>query len=118
MISAYIACAGGLGAVSRYMISIWLSRFSWRTSIPYPILIINLIGAFLLGVAHSFFQSDVENVGVILTMGFLGAFTTFSTFSVESIELYMKKKWSLLVVYVSGSVIGSIIFYLIGFHIY
>lgn len=117
MISVSIACAGGLGALSRYMLSIWLSRLPWRTSVPLPILLINLAGAFLLGFVHAHLRADLENVGLILTMGFLGAFTTFSTFSMESIELIMKKKWQPLLIYLSGSIIGCIFFYLIGSHL-
>jgi fluoride exporter len=117
MISVSIACAGGLGALSRYMLSIWLSRLPWRTSVPLPILLINLAGAFLLGFVHAHLHADFESVGLILTTGFLGAFTTFSTFSMESIELFMQKRWQSLLIYLSVSIIGCLFFYLIGFHL-
>lgn len=117
MISVSIACAGGLGALSRYMLSIWLSRLPWRSSIPIPILLINLAGAFLLGFVQAHLQADFESVGLILTTGFLGAFTTFSTFSMESIELFMQKRWQSLLIYLSVSIIGCLFFYLIGFNL-
>lgn len=117
MISAYIACAGGMGALSRYLLSIWIGRLAWRTTVPLPIMIINLLGAFLLGVVHAQLQLDLKNVELILTTGFLGAFTTFSTFSVEAMELFMQKRWKSLLIYMSGSILGCILFYLIGFYL-
>ncbi|MFK3939056.1 fluoride efflux transporter CrcB [Alkalihalobacillus sp. NPDC078783] len=118
MISAYIACAGGLGALSRYVLSVWLSRLPWSMAVPLPIILINILGAFLLGFVHAHLRADLESVGSILTTGFLGAFTTFSTFSMESLELFMQKRWKPLLVYVSGSILGCILFYLIGFYLY
>lgn len=86
-----IGLGGFVGAVSRYVISDWAAQ-KWGAAFPYGTLIINLSGSFLLGlfltVATERLLVD-PRVRLFLATGFLGAFTTFSTFTYESIELIL-----------------------------
>lgn len=83
----FIGLGGFLGAIARY----WLSGFIYQwlgTDFPYGTLVVNVLGAFLLG----FFMTAVlRGVAIparnVITIGFLGAFTTFSTFSYETVVL-------------------------------
>lgn len=76
-----VAAGGALGAVARFAISQGL-----RTSFPWATTAVNLAGSFLLGF---FLLPGDWNEGprLLVGVGFLGAFTTLSTFSVETVDL-------------------------------
>lgn len=84
-----IAAGGAGGAVMRFLVSGWIYAWFGR-SFPYGTLGVNVIGSFLMGFL---FIALIErfNVGpewrAVLLVGFLGAFTTFSTFSLETLNL-------------------------------
>jgi CrcB protein len=84
-----IAMGGALGAVLRYSVSTgvyaWLGR-----GFPYGTLVVNVLGSLLIGVLSELFIQRMmvspETRAAIL-IGVLGAFTTFSTFSLETMSL-------------------------------
>jgi len=85
----WIGLLGGLGCVTRYLMSGWTYDFLGRT-LPYGTLVVNIGGSFLLGFLMSFgLRSSLLPAGlrVGLTVGFMGGFTTFSTFSYETMKL-------------------------------
>lgn len=78
-----VAAGGALGAVARFAVSTWLPRIEF----PWHTLLVNLLGAFVLGAL--FLESGMEHTPRLLwAVGFLGAFTTLSTFGVETIALW------------------------------
>ena len=102
-----IALAGAAGAVSRF----WMTRtiFDWLgTSFPYATLIINISGSLLLGFFSVLFLQKIdvpEPLRFAVLVGFLGAFTTFSTFSYETLSLLEQGQQVKAIVYVSASVL-------------
>jgi len=87
-----IALGGALGALGRYWVSGWVSRIGSRPIFPLGTLAVNLIGALLLGAFLGYSLSGRHIVSPALrsfvAIGLLGAFTTFSTFSWESMAAF------------------------------
>ncbi|MEN8163504.1 MAG: fluoride efflux transporter CrcB [Acidobacteriota bacterium] len=85
-----VAAGGAFGAVGRYWISGWISRVTAQHPFPFGTLSVNLIGALALGVIMGATTSGrfliSPTVRILLTIGCLGALTTFSTFAYETLE--------------------------------
>lgn len=79
----WVAAAGGFGAVCRFLVSGAVAARS-RSGFPYGTAVVNLAGAFLIGLTAG--ALGTSPTGIMVT-GFLGGFTTFSTWMVESIRL-------------------------------
>lgn len=90
-----IAVGGALGSLGRHGVSEW-SRRRLGETFPYGTLFVNLAGSLVLGLvlglalAGSLSKSSKAAVGI----GFLGAFTTFSTFSCDTVLLLERGKVS------------------------
>jgi CrcB protein len=84
-----IAAGGSIGAVMRFFVSTGI--YSWLgKDFPYGTLAVNVIGSLLMGLLYELFLQRLSvspEVRALLLVGFLGAFTTFSTFSIETINL-------------------------------
>ncbi len=86
----YIGAFGLAGVFSRYLVGHLATLFS-LTRFPYATLTVNLLGAFLIGIAfvagaeRSAISDDLR-IGLIV--GFLGGFTTYSSLALESVLLY------------------------------
>ena len=80
---------GGLGSMARYAIST-----ATKGLMPFPLgtLTVNVIGSFLMGLLVTFLigKSFSESARLMLAVGFLGGFTTFSSFSLETLMLFEK----------------------------
>ncbi|MGQ9833555.1 MAG: fluoride efflux transporter CrcB [Candidatus Villigracilaceae bacterium] len=84
-----------LGANLRYWIGGWAAG-KFGVSFPYGNLLINLTGSFILGF---FMTLAVERLlldprwRVLVAIGFLGSYTTFSSYTFESMSLIMDSQW-------------------------
>lgn len=99
-----VGFGGAFGAIARYALNLFFAK----TFAPFPFatFLINIIGSFLIGLLAYIFTEkfpEHENLRLILTVGFLGAFTTFSTFELETFELIREKQLVTAFIYVSGS---------------
>ncbi len=85
----YIATGGALGAVMRYLVSTGIHSFLGR-GFPYGTLTVNVLGSFMMGFLFIYLL-ERSSLGpewrALILIGFLGAFTTFSTFSIETLNL-------------------------------
>ena len=84
-----IAIGGALGALLRFWMSTGIHVLMGR-GFPYGTLAVNVIGSFLMGLLYVFMLERMEvsaELRAALMIGVLGAFTTFSTFSIETMNL-------------------------------
>ncbi len=101
-----VAVGGALGAVSRYsfgLVALALigNRFPWAT------LGVNVVGSFLIGLAAVLIGDrivDGELWRPLIIVGFLGAFTTFSAFSLDTLLLLQQGNYNTALAYMLGSV--------------
>lgn len=106
----FVMLGSSVGAMSRFILSNYLSQFG---AMPFPTLIINSVGAFLLGILLAY---DVPSSRYLLgATGFLGAFTTFSTFSHETLILFKEQRFFTATLYVIGSVSLCLLLCMMGF---
>lgn len=93
----FIGCGGFLGAVSRFYVSSISNRLL-GSGFPYGTLVVNSAGSFFLGlISFLAIRRDLfsHNIKLAVTVGFLGAFTTFSTFSYETFNLMKEGDYQL-----------------------
>lgn len=102
----FIAFGGACGAVARYLLALQAARL-WGGAFPWGTLLINASGSLLIGVVFVLLERMVLHPDwrSVLMVGFLGAFTTFSTFSLETVELWLQGQIGLALGYTVGSVV-------------
>ncbi|MCA8974957.1 MAG: CrcB family protein [Planctomycetes bacterium] len=92
-----VACAGALGAISRFLLSELIR--GWCGAFPLSTLVVNVLGCLLFGlcwaVGHGRWTPLIQ---AAVLVGFLGAFTTFSTFAFDCNQLLEQRQWLRLLV--------------------
>jgi len=90
-----IGIGGFLGAISRYGVALWIGQ-RWGRSFPLGTFVINVSGSFLIGLLMSLLTERFmvnPQWRLLLVVGFLGAYTTFSTFEYETGTLLKDSEW-------------------------
>lgn len=115
MIYLAVALGGALGALSRFGIGQWLADSGYAHLHPATFLV-NVIGALLIGVlfigAERFTLTEPARLG--MSVGFLGAFTTFSAFSLQLLTDIQEGQVLRAVFYASATVFLCLISCLVG----
>lgn len=87
MINYFIIGIGGfIGAITRYALATWIGQ-QWGRSFPLGTFVINVSGSFLIGLLMTLLAEKFmvnPQWRLLLVVGFLGAYTTFSTFEFET----------------------------------
>ena len=101
-----IGIAGALGALARYLLGHFITK-RYGSRIPYGTLIINVSGAFVIGLISAFAGRKLisPELQAILATGFLGGYTTFSTMNSESLQLARGGSTRLSMLYLRGSLL-------------
>jgi len=91
----WLALAGALGTISRYALAGFVHKFG-GASFPWGTFVVNVTGCFIAGLLWALFENRWPVSGemrVIVLVGFMGAFTTFSAFILETGELVRTAEW-------------------------
>ena len=102
-----VACGGAIGAMGRYFISNYFQTVAGNT-FPLGTLTVNVLGCAILGVlfaALSSIWAPSQEIRAFLTVGMMGAFTTFSAFSLEVVLMIERAQWVLAGTYIIASVV-------------
>jgi CrcB protein len=115
-----VGVAAAFGAWLRWLVTYFLTIVD--PSLPHGTLVVNLIGGLFIGISFAAIQStsiDVsEEIKLILNVGFLGAFTTFSTYSMELLNLFLKGEIALGIFFGALNVMGALLFCFIGWYLF
>lgn len=113
--SGLISCAGACGALVRYFIGRFVATH-FSVTFPWATLLINVSGAFLIGLISGMVTRHVVNVQMqsVLATGFLGGYTTFSTMSWESVQLARGGNRRLAILYLGGNFVPGLLAAAVG----
>lgn len=95
-----------MGANARYLMARWITE-RYGADFPYGTFLINVTGSFIIGLLLTYFNARAHlspNYRLVFTTGFVGAYTTFSTYTYESMTLAQNGEWLRGVLYLIGSV--------------
>ncbi len=116
-----VAAGGALGATIRYGIGQILAARPGQ--FPWPTLLANLIGCLVIGVLLGYGLNRemerfwLERFWLFAGVGVLGAMTTFSSFSGETLQLMIDKSWWLGFANIAANLLGSLAACAVGFGI-
>lgn len=114
--AAAVGVGGMIGANLRWRLGEW-SADRWPTSFPWGTLLINVSGSFLLGLYVTFMSArhrGSPRSRLLVATGVLGAYTTFSTFTYETVRLLQHGRLSTAAAYLAASLGGGLIACLAG----
>jgi CrcB protein len=103
----FIAIAGALGTVSRYGLSQFTHSILGK-NFPWGTLVINVAGCFIIGLLATLFADTnafSKEIQLAATVGFLGAFTTFSAFSYDSYTFFSSGTWEMGLMNIAANII-------------
>ena len=91
-----VGIGGFVGSILRYVLSGYVQHWTKSAGIPYGTLVVNLTGCLIIGFcsqlvdARGFFSTEAR---VLIFIGILGGFTTFSTFGNETMNLLREREF-------------------------
>lgn len=110
MLPVLLLCLGAsLGAIARWQLALWLN--TGGTWVPLGTLAANLIGGWLIGFLIGYFEAQphIDPVWrLAMVTGFLGALTTFSTFSAETVQLLQAERFGQALALTGMHLLGSL----------
>ncbi len=100
------------GALSRYYLSLWFARH-FGVAFPYGTLLINLSGCFCLGFLFGLTLGRATGIApevqLLVAVGFLGSYTTFSTYALDTANLLRTGTWRASLFYWAGSAVLGVL---------
>ena len=107
-----VAAGGSCGSVLRAVVGILMKSY-----LPWPTLVVNLLGAFLIGLLVKFSESsaNAESFRAFWIIGLCGGFTTFSTFGMDMVNFIKTGHWTNGLIYLSLNFFGTLLAIFIGF---
>ncbi|WOE70590.1 fluoride efflux transporter CrcB [Hydrogenimonas thermophila] len=88
-----IGTGGFIGAILRFTISTWMQKL-FSPLFPIGTLTVNILGSFIIGFMALYFENVISpHQKALIITGMLGALTTFSTFSLETVTMLQEGLW-------------------------
>ncbi len=113
--SLFVALGGALGAWLRFV----AARLVPSGQFPFATLTVNIAGSFAMGLLAAWLaRGGSESARLLLGVGVLGGFTTFSAFSLEVVSLAQRGAVGLAGLYVAASLAGGIIALFLGLKVF
>lgn len=105
-----VAVGGAAGSVCRYLTGLAMTRW-FGTGFPWGTITVNIVGSFVIGLLAELIARKVSmpmETRLLLVVGFLGGFTTFSSFSLDTMALFERGESLSAFAYVAASVLLSL----------
>lgn len=115
------ALAGGVGAALRFLldgsVTSWFARRGAALQFPWGILIVNLSGSLLIGVVSGLVAGGAApgSLDMVLGVGLLGGYTTFSTTSLDTVRLALLRRRTAAILNGLGQLVAGVAFAALGF---
>lgn len=103
----WVGLGGFLGANARYWLGGWIQE-RWGAAFPWSTFVINVSGSFVLGLFMTLVTGRLivpPAARLVVAIGFVGAYTTFSTFEFETLNLVSTGTWLSAL----GNALGSLV---------
>ena len=113
-----VMIGGAVGSAGRYAVG-KLTLGTLGPDYPWGTLAVNLIGGFLMGLLVGLLArtGGSEQTRVLVGVGVLGGFTTFSAFSLDAVTMIERGQWGVAVTYALVSVVGSVLALFAGLYL-
>lgn len=111
-----LGLAGALGSLARYGLAGLVQRATPGT-FPLGTFMVNVLGCLAFGFVWGVCENRISlhpDVRVVLLTGFMGAFTTFSTFTFESLGLMETGQWMAFALYAGGQLLLGLVLLWLG----
>lgn len=112
-----VGVGGFIGAALRYLISGYVQNLTQSVAFPHGTLAVNITGCFIIGMFSHLVESQVSitaEMRLLLMVGLLGSFTTYSTFSNETMNLLQDKRLFLALINIGTHIILGLSAVLLG----
>lgn len=113
-----VMVGGAIGSVGRYAVG-KTTLGAFGADYPWGTLAVNLIGGFLMGLLVGVLArtGGSEHSRLLIGVGVLGGFTTFSAFSLDAVTMIERGQWGIAVTYALVSVVGSVLALFAGLYL-
>ena len=104
----WVAIGGAIGAVMRYLVAGFVQNKIKAVGLSFPLgtMTVNVLGSFIIGFFIDYvleYMASPPQIRALVVVGFLGAFTTFSSYSYETVKLLLEGDFSKALVYSVGT---------------
>ena len=112
----WIGLGGFAGANARYLLQQWAAA-RWGADFPYGTMLANVSGSFIIAFFLTLATGRLigsPEMRLLVAVGFLGGFTTFSSFSLETFRLFEQSGWSAAALNFAGNTVLGLLGALAG----